>query len=52
MDIHTAIYNAVCMYFADKDALKGSLVNTLTEVEPTRLLLNNIMMEIIIFDFI
>nr|CAD7446791.1 unnamed protein product [Timema bartmani] len=38
VDIHLALFEAGTVYFADKDALKGSLVNTLQEVRPTRFL--------------
>nr|CAD7198611.1 unnamed protein product [Timema douglasi] len=38
VDIHLALFEAATVYFADKDALKGSLVNTLQEVRPTRFL--------------
>lgn len=38
VDIHTALTFAVTVWFADKDALKGSLVSTLQEARPTRLL--------------
>lgn len=36
VDIFTTIMYAVTVYFADKDALKGSLVKTLQEAQPTR----------------
>lgn len=36
IDIIVAINYAVTVYFADKDALKGSLVKTLQEATPTR----------------
>lgn len=35
VDIYIAITIAGTVYFADKDALKGSLINTLQEVQPT-----------------
>ncbi|CAB3240681.1 unnamed protein product [Arctia plantaginis] len=38
VDIYTTLANAVCVYFAKPDALKGSLVETLREVKPTRFL--------------
>ncbi|CAH2102506.1 unnamed protein product [Euphydryas editha] len=38
VDIYTTLYNAVAVYFAQPDALKGSLVETLKEVRPTRFL--------------
>jgi long-chain-fatty-acid--CoA ligase ACSBG len=38
LDIYIAITAAGTVYFADKDALKGSLVKTLKEVRPTCLL--------------
>nr|CAD7429841.1 unnamed protein product [Timema monikensis] len=38
VDIHLALFEAATVYFADKDALKGTLVNTLQEVRPTRFL--------------
>ncbi|KAJ9591843.1 hypothetical protein L9F63_001660, partial [Diploptera punctata] len=36
IDIYIGIKGALTLYFADKDALKGSLVKTLQEVRPTR----------------
>lgn len=36
VDIFISITYAVTVYFADKDALKGSLVKTLQEANPTR----------------
>ncbi|CAH2050425.1 unnamed protein product, partial [Iphiclides podalirius] len=38
VDIYTTLSNAVPVYFAQPDALKGSLVETLKEVRPTRFL--------------
>ncbi|XP_046964587.1 long-chain-fatty-acid--CoA ligase ACSBG2 isoform X2 [Vanessa cardui] len=38
VDIYTTLTNAVTVYFAQPDALKGSLVETLKEVRPTRFL--------------
>ncbi|KDR23088.1 Long-chain-fatty-acid--CoA ligase ACSBG2, partial [Zootermopsis nevadensis] len=38
VDIYIAIKGVATVYFADKDALKGSLVKTLQEVRPTRIL--------------
>lgn len=38
LDIYIAITAVATVYFADKDALKGSLVKTLQEVRPTRFL--------------
>ncbi|KAJ9591842.1 hypothetical protein L9F63_001659, partial [Diploptera punctata] len=38
LDIYISIAVAATVYFADKDALKGSLVKTLQEVRPTRFL--------------
>ncbi|PNF24131.1 Long-chain-fatty-acid--CoA ligase ACSBG2 [Cryptotermes secundus] len=38
LDFHISIAAAATVYFADKDALKGSLVKTLQEVRPTRFL--------------
>ncbi|XP_077291917.1 very long-chain-fatty-acid--CoA ligase bubblegum-like isoform X2 [Arctopsyche grandis] len=38
VDIYLPLYNAVSIYFADKDALKGSLIKTLQDVQPTRFL--------------
>jgi long-chain-fatty-acid--CoA ligase ACSBG len=38
VDIHIALYYAATVYFADKDALKGTLINTLLEARPTRML--------------
>lgn len=38
VDIFLSIFYAVTVYFADKDALKGSLVKTLQEANPTRFL--------------
>jgi long-chain-fatty-acid--CoA ligase ACSBG len=38
MDIHHPILSQSTVYFADKNALKGSLVETLKEVRPTHLL--------------
>lgn len=37
VDIYIALTCGAAVYFADKDALKGSLVNTLQEVQPTTL---------------
>lgn len=38
VDIYLTMMYAVTVYFADKDALKGSLVRTLQDARPTRLL--------------
>ncbi|XP_030033361.2 long-chain-fatty-acid--CoA ligase ACSBG2 isoform X2 [Manduca sexta] len=38
VDIYTTLSNAVPVFFAQPDALKGSLVETLKEVRPTRFL--------------
>ncbi|XP_039762091.1 very long-chain-fatty-acid--CoA ligase bubblegum isoform X1 [Pararge aegeria] len=38
VDIYTTLHNAVAVYFAQPDALKGSLIETLKEVRPTRFL--------------
>ncbi|XP_055539214.1 very long-chain-fatty-acid--CoA ligase bubblegum [Wyeomyia smithii] len=38
VDIFLALQFAVTVYFADRDALKGSLITTLQEVKPTRML--------------
>ncbi|XP_056637858.1 very long-chain-fatty-acid--CoA ligase bubblegum-like isoform X2 [Diorhabda sublineata] len=38
VDIYIMMTIAGTIYFADKDALKGSLINTLQEVEPTKFL--------------
>ncbi|XP_049881435.1 long-chain-fatty-acid--CoA ligase ACSBG2-like isoform X2 [Pectinophora gossypiella] len=38
VDIYTTLSNAIPVYFAKPDALKGSLVETLREVRPTRFL--------------
>ncbi|XP_026493767.1 long-chain-fatty-acid--CoA ligase ACSBG2 isoform X2 [Vanessa tameamea] len=38
VDIYTTLTNAVTVYFAQPDALKGTLVETLKEVRPTRFL--------------
>ncbi|XP_013176860.1 PREDICTED: long-chain-fatty-acid--CoA ligase ACSBG2-like isoform X1 [Papilio xuthus] len=38
VDIFTTLMNAVAVYFAQPDALKGTLVETLKEVRPTRFL--------------
>ncbi|XP_045448393.1 long-chain-fatty-acid--CoA ligase ACSBG2 [Melitaea cinxia] len=38
VDIYTTLNNAVAVYFAQPDALKGSLVETLKEVRPTKFL--------------
>lgn len=38
VDIHLSIRFAATVYFADKDALKGSLIKTLHEAKPTRFL--------------
>lgn len=37
-DIYTPIAVRAAVYFADKDALRGTLVNTLKEVQPTKFL--------------
>lgn len=41
VDIYTTLSNAVTVFFAQPDALKGSLVETLKEVRPTRLVSPN-----------
>ncbi|KAI8438542.1 hypothetical protein MSG28_011014 [Choristoneura fumiferana] len=38
VDIYVTLMNGVTVYFAQPDALKGSLIETLKEVRPTRLL--------------
>lgn len=38
VDIYLCMSAGAAVYFADKDALKGSLVNTLQEVRPTKFL--------------
>ncbi|CAH0727306.1 unnamed protein product, partial [Brenthis ino] len=38
VDIYITLANAVTVYFAQPDALKGSLIETLKEVRPTRFL--------------
>ncbi|XP_063616716.1 very long-chain-fatty-acid--CoA ligase bubblegum isoform X1 [Cydia splendana] len=38
VDIYVTLMNAVTVYFAQPDALKGSLIDTLKDVRPTRLL--------------
>ncbi|XP_068626989.1 long-chain-fatty-acid--CoA ligase ACSBG2 isoform X2 [Battus philenor] len=38
VDIYTTLTNAIPVYFAQPDALKGTLVETLKEVRPTRFL--------------
>lgn len=38
LDVYLSIWVAGTVYFADKDALKGSLVKTLTAARPTRFL--------------
>lgn len=38
VDIYLSLTFAATLYFADKDALKGTLVNTLQEARPTRFL--------------
>ena len=35
IDVYGPLYFAPTTYYADKDALKGSLINTLREVRPT-----------------
>ncbi|KAH8287804.1 hypothetical protein KR018_000344 [Drosophila ironensis] len=36
VDIYTCAYLAACVWFADKDALKGTLVKSLQDARPTR----------------
>lgn len=36
IDIYAMAYAAGCVYFADKDALKGTLVKSLHDARPTR----------------
>ena len=38
VDIYITLLCACCVYFADANALKGSLMNTLKETQPTRFL--------------
>jgi long-chain-fatty-acid--CoA ligase ACSBG len=38
VDIYASLYSAGCTYFAERDALKGSLAKTLRDVRPTRFL--------------
>lgn len=38
VDIYACLFCAGCTYFAERDALKGSLAKTLKEVRPTRFL--------------
>ncbi|XP_063395173.1 long-chain-fatty-acid--CoA ligase ACSBG2 isoform X4 [Cydia fagiglandana] len=38
VDIYVTLMNAVTVYFAQPDALKGSLIDTMKDVRPTRLL--------------
>ncbi|CAG9820082.1 unnamed protein product [Phaedon cochleariae] len=38
VEIYITMWAGATIYFADKDALKGSLVNTLKEVQPTKFL--------------
>ncbi|XP_060536801.1 very long-chain-fatty-acid--CoA ligase bubblegum isoform X3 [Cylas formicarius] len=38
VDIYLVVYMGGTTYFADKNALKGSLINTLQEVQPTKFL--------------
>ncbi|XP_050515520.1 very long-chain-fatty-acid--CoA ligase bubblegum [Diabrotica virgifera virgifera] len=38
VDIYITITVAAAVYFADKDALKGTLINTMQEVRPTKFL--------------
>lgn len=38
IDIYLTIRAAAAVYFADKDALKGSLLNSLQEIQPTKFL--------------
>lgn len=38
VDIYACLYVAGCAYFAERDALKGSLAKTLRDVRPTRFL--------------
>lgn len=38
VDVYLSMCAGAAVYFADKDALKGSLVNTLQEVRPTKFL--------------
>jgi len=37
-DLYVALFGGVTMYFAEPDALKGSIVNTLKEVQPVHFL--------------
>ena len=36
VDIYGPLYFAPTTYYADKDALKGTLINTLKEVRPNK----------------
>lgn len=38
VDIFLSLQFACTVYFADKDAMKGTLINTLQEAKPTRML--------------
>ncbi|RZC36620.1 very long-chain-fatty-acid--CoA ligase bubblegum, partial [Asbolus verrucosus] len=38
VDIYIVMMNAACVYFADSNALKGTLINTLKEAQPTKFL--------------
>lgn len=38
LDLHVAYAVGATVYFADKNALKGTLVNTLKEIQPTKFL--------------
>ena len=42
IDIYLSAYGGATISFADKEALQGSLINTLKEVNPTKFLGNNI----------
>ncbi|XP_076751867.1 acyl-CoA synthetase bubblegum family member 1 isoform X2 [Xylocopa sonorina] len=38
VDIYLSLYGGISLYFADKNALKGTLINTMHEVRPTAFL--------------